>query len=189
MLWFNAARCGNVDELLKKLNAGQAVNEADSKGRTALLLAVEKGQIDAVRLLLNHGADTQIHVPRTGRPLTVAIRNKHWDIATMLIEAGADPNAGGVAYYVILEGQLDLLRLMLTHGLDPNGKKYRNNRYITDAIDKAYRKDRYENDKWIGYGRQLPADSRFLNLLLEHGADIRLAEGCFRSSIAVITRR
>ena len=52
-----AAMRGFVPILEMLLEQGADVNEADERGCTALHLAVEQGQEEAVRVLLKHGAD------------------------------------------------------------------------------------------------------------------------------------
>src|SRR6185436_8404340 len=63
--------------------------------------------IDAVRVLLRAGADVNETVPTEGRrrgyggspppagaaPLLIAVRNAHYELASVLLDAGANPNA------------------------------------------------------------------------------------------------
>jgi ankyrin repeat protein len=67
-----------------------------------LTLAVKHGQVEAVRLLLDLGADVDERIvlkeleeptPSWGMPLWYAAQAGHLDIAKLLLDRGADPNA------------------------------------------------------------------------------------------------
>lgn len=61
----------------------------------ALADAAGRGQLDAVRSLLERGADPNVpeegNAPH-GRALYAAVYNKHFDVARLLLEHGANPN-------------------------------------------------------------------------------------------------
>lgn len=71
------------------------INQQDSKGRTALLLAVDRGYMDNIRTLILKGANVAIADARGDTPLHVAAEEH--DNSTQLIEilcaAGADARA------------------------------------------------------------------------------------------------
>jgi ankyrin repeat protein len=106
LMW--AAAEGNAGSVNALLQAG-----ADSKARlesgfTAFLFAVREGRVEAVRALLKAGADVNdfIQPPKPGVRLTtghgapragstalhIAVNNAHFELASILITAGADPN-------------------------------------------------------------------------------------------------
>lgn len=85
-----------------------------------------------VRLLIKSGAkvdyrpDTEELFPRTTQcdePLRLAIRNKHYEIARLLLENGADPNK---RYFfgseINLVTDLEFLELLLTFGANPDSR-------------------------------------------------------------------
>lgn len=87
---------------------------------------------DVVKLLLDSGANvdyrpnTNEEFPRTTQcdePLRLAIRNKHMDIAKLLLEHGADPNK---RYFfgseINLVADLEYLELLLTFGASPDSR-------------------------------------------------------------------
>jgi len=59
---------------------------------TALLFAVRAGAIDAVRALLDAGADVNDTLSDGQSALVVAAANAHWELADYLLDRGADPN-------------------------------------------------------------------------------------------------
>ena len=116
-------------------------------GLTALLFAARQGYIDTVKALLDGGADiNQVNAGDKTSPLLMAIINGHFDLATMLVERGANVNAAafnGVApLFAVLNIQwapkslypspkayqqqkatyLDLMRTLLAKGADPNAR-------------------------------------------------------------------
>src|SRR5688572_16225522 len=116
-------------------------------GLTALLFAARQGYTDTVKALLDGGADiNQANAGDSTGPLLMAIINGHFDLATMLIERGANVNAAafnGVApLFAVLNLQwapkslypspkahqqqkttyLDLMQTLLAKGADPNAR-------------------------------------------------------------------
>ena len=116
----------------------------DMGGMTALLFAARDGQIDAVRALLDGGADiNQVSPTEKTSPLVMAIMNAHLDLAKLLVDWGADPNLsntqGLTALYATIDVQwapkgwfpepttsqesvtyLSLMKTLLEDGADPN---------------------------------------------------------------------
>lgn len=87
---------------------------------------------EVVRLLLKSGANvdyrpnTEEEFPRTTQcdePLRLAIRSKHFEIARLLLEHGADPNK---RYFfgseINLVTDLEFLDLLLTFGANPDSR-------------------------------------------------------------------
>ena len=63
-------------------------------GLTALLFAARQGYTDTAKALLDGGADVnQLNAGDKTSPLLMAIINGHFDLAMMLLERGANPNA------------------------------------------------------------------------------------------------
>ncbi|XP_068621939.1 putative ankyrin repeat protein RF_0381 [Battus philenor] len=111
---------------------GCDVNARDDCGYSALHLAAEHGYTELVRLLLQSGAavdyraDSGEQFPRTtlcDEPLRLAIRNKHYEVARLLLEHGADPNK---RYFFGAEINLvsdpEYLELLLTFGANPDSR-------------------------------------------------------------------
>jgi ankyrin repeat protein len=62
-------------------------------GFSALLFAARQGDLASTRLLLDAGADTNDKASDGNNALLIAINNLHYDVAALLVQRGADPNA------------------------------------------------------------------------------------------------
>jgi len=113
-------------------------------GYSALHLAAREGHIETVKALLAAEADiNQVSGGDKTSPLLIATLNGHFDLAAYLLQQGADPNlasdAGATALYAAVNvhwaphafypqpstrqemtTQLELLKVLLAHGADPN---------------------------------------------------------------------
>ena len=110
-----AAAEGNTEAARELIKAGADFKIRLNSGMTPLLLAVREGKVDTVRLLLESGADVNetLQVPpgghaarqKPGHPgesaLHIAVENAHYELASILLDSGADPNASGPGYTVL----------------------------------------------------------------------------------------
>lgn len=91
----------------------------------AVLALDEGGSIEALRLLLSHGADvnaTHLDIGG-GTPLLTALFNGRLDAARFLLEAGADPNVvseegDSPLRWSVEEGDHNFARYLITKGAD-----------------------------------------------------------------------
>ena len=105
LMWAAAeGHAGVVDALVE---SGADVNARSKAGFTPLLFAVRQGSVAAVRSLVKAKANVNdiakaaaISSNSTARPvsdatsaLAMAVINAHFDVAGLLVESGADPNA------------------------------------------------------------------------------------------------
>ena len=104
LMW---AAAENHVAVLNVLLEGGADIDAFSTGQfTALMFAVRQDARDAVRLLIDAGADVNLVAPEeqadpprrrrnpvAGGLLSIAVSNRHHTVAGMLLDGGADPNA------------------------------------------------------------------------------------------------
>lgn len=105
LMW--AAAEGHTAVVDALIEAGADVNARSKAGFTPLLFAVRQGVVPAVRSLLKANANVNdiakaaaISSNSTARPvsdatsaLAMAVINAHFDVAGVLVEHGADPNA------------------------------------------------------------------------------------------------
>ncbi len=81
--WRNWERHVTAESRAKRTNAG---------GLTPLMYAARENCLECVNVLLKHHVDVDLPDPDGVAPLTIAIMNDNWDVATRLIQAGADVN-------------------------------------------------------------------------------------------------
>lgn len=165
-------------------------------GNTALGFAAREGHLDAVRALIEAGADA--NQPSAGDqtpPITLAICNGHYDVARSLLDYGADVNrvnADGLApLYAVIDTQwapvgwapnpitdqeattyLELMRALLDKGANPNAK----------LTKKLWFRPTHHDELWVGtvgstaFWRAAQAtDIAAMRLLVAHGADVKAA--------------
>jgi len=113
-------------------------------GMTALLFAARDGHLEAVRALVEAGADVnQVSASEKSTPIVIAIANGHYTVGKYLLDHGADPNIanydGLTPVYATVNmryapvswapnpvtdqekvDSLDLLKALLDQGADPN---------------------------------------------------------------------
>jgi len=167
-------------------------------GLTPLLFAAREGCLECARLLVSAKAEVNTADPDGIAPLLSAIINGHFDVAGFLLDARADPNAadgtGRTPLYAavdfntlpasnrpapaVIDNQitsLDLIKMLLDHGADPNARLKKQQPYRT-KLDRG-------DDTMLGAGTTpllraaKAADLAAMRLLLSHGADANLATG------------
>ena len=149
LMW--AAAEGNADVVAELVERGADMH-ARSDGFTPLLFAIREGRMNVVKVLLKAGADVnEKWLPNSRRTpgsgsstLVLAVNNAHWELAAMLLDAGADPNAADQGWTALHEmtwvrkpgtgtnqpapqgsgnlSSLEFLKKMKEHGADFNAK-------------------------------------------------------------------
>lgn len=121
---FDAARAGLVARVRALLDQGTAADARDPRGRTALHWAAMSGDVELVRMLLDAGAPADAPDKSGWTPLSLI--EDSVDVAKLLLERGADPNAnhGGlpVLLYLATVRAPEVLAVLLDAGGDPNAK-------------------------------------------------------------------
>ncbi len=171
------------------LKAGEDANVVVSPdGDTALMMAARTGKVDAVRVLLDHGAQVNGTNPRGQSPLMWAVSEKNAAAAKLLIERGANVNAktnplppprkldlifsaptpaGGMAALMFAARQNDLasVKTLLDGGADVNLQSADGSTALLVAIINEH--------------------NELATYLLEHGADPNLADDKGRAGLYV----
>ncbi|CAN6248794.1 unnamed protein product [Urochloa humidicola] len=123
----NAAYHGDLFRLKGLISAGADPSKPDYDGRTALHVAALRGYEDIVRFLIQRGANVNSIDKFGNSPLLLALKSGHDRITSLLVKHGAALNledAGGYLCRVVTDGKIDLLRRLLSFGVDPNCKNY-----------------------------------------------------------------
>lgn len=92
----SAADSGDTAAIQSCLNNGDDINERDpDTGDTPLIAAAARGRLDAIKLLVKHGANLKAHDNMGNGPLMTAIASNQPDAAVLLLDLGADPHDKG----------------------------------------------------------------------------------------------
>lgn len=179
-------------ELLEEFKAEMEANNQQREqqqwgGLTALHFAVREGDMEAVKTLLEGGADVNQVSEFGWSPLLTATQNRYYKIGEYLLQKGADPNisngGGWNPLYIATDNRnieagdyptrrpdldhLAFIRLLLEHGADPNIRMASSTETRTVFTN-----------QWLNEDGATPflraaqsSDLDLMNLLLEHGAD------------------
>ena len=162
-------------------------------GLTALHFAVRQGSAAAARALVEAGADVNLVSPGDqASPLLVAVINGHFDLAAYLIDKGANTNllsdAGVSPLYAVLNVQwapiaaypqprshlqqsrdyLDVMKLLLDKGADPNARVRRKVWYSGYNFDQSGVDEAGATPFWRA---AYAADVAAMKLLVSYGGD------------------
>lgn len=96
-------------------------------GFTPLLFAAQDGDGESAKLLIAAGANVSDAAADGASALVVAAHTGQADVAFLLLEAGADPNAADTGYTALhiaaTAGNTALAQALLKHGADPNARQ------------------------------------------------------------------
>ncbi len=152
---------------------------------TSLLFAVRAGHVEAVEALLAGGANVNDTAPNGTSALLLATINAHWELAGVLLDKGADPNAAATGWTALHQvarnrapsigyvpppvqtgrlSSLDLVKKLIAHGANSNA------RMTKDMVD-GYpnRLNRIGATPFLLAAKGLDID--LMRLLLANGAD------------------
>ena len=119
--------------------AGFGVDAPNGRYETALMVAADAGHVDAVRMLLDAGADPNALAGTDGggyqmtmslyRPLHFAAGSGHAEVVDLLLDAGADPNptdaqgmAGTPLISAVYGGHLGVVTRLVARGADAGAR-------------------------------------------------------------------
>jgi ankyrin repeat protein len=162
-------------------------------GLAALQFAAREGHIEAAKVLIEAGADiNQVNPGDKSTPLVTAIINGHFDLAKFMIEKGASPHlaaSNGVtplfavvntywapkslypnpkSYQQTETSYLELMKLLLDKGADPNARVQRKVWYQTYNSDYSGVDETGATPFWrAAYASDVDA----MKLLVSYGAD------------------
>ena len=127
--------------------------------------AARRGDLDAVRALLEEGADTEERMEDQSSALHWAAVQGHYEIVEVLLAAGADPNVrhedgGTPLHWATFLGESEMVELLLEEGADPSIENY-NGQTALDTISASW--EELEGvTQWIAGVMQLEVDLELL---------------------------
>jgi ankyrin repeat protein len=102
------------------------IDHAKRGGFTPLLFAAQQGDRLSAEALISADADINDADASGASVLLVATHSGHGDLAQLLLDRGADPNAAGAGYTplhaAVLRGDAALVRALLARGADPGAR-------------------------------------------------------------------
>jgi len=124
-LW-KAVNAGNVTDARAAIQRRADVNNRNSAGSIIISRAVQNGNIEIVRLLLDNGANPNvIGTVSSDHPLTNAIEKGNLEMVKLLIDKGANVNArnsigSSPLRSAISEGNIEMVKLLVDRGVNIN---------------------------------------------------------------------
>jgi len=161
-----------------------------SGGLTPLMFAVREGDMDSAKILVNAGANLNAAAGDLSTALGLAIQNGFYELASFLIDKGADVNQSDVLQcsplflavhvrnqdtsvgipWIVTADALPLIKKLLDKGADPNHRV---------KFTPPFRKNNASSGSpWLDYEGATPflraaaaGDMAGMRLLLQYGAD------------------
>jgi ankyrin repeat protein len=162
-----AAAKGDRETIAKLLADGADIDATDEKGRTSAMIAVHTNQLPVFLLLVEKGANINIRDDRSDNPLLYAGAEGMLDFVKASVAAGADTTItnrfGGTALIPAADrGHVEIVEYLLAHSdVDID---HVNNLGWTALLEAVILGDGGKNHQEI------------VKLLIEHGADVNLAD-------------
>ncbi|KAH9985052.1 hypothetical protein BJV74DRAFT_580313 [Russula compacta] len=185
---------------------GEDVNAKCGRHGTPLHAASYRGHLDAVILLLDHGADLNMAAHEgTKTPLCSAYDGKHLEVMRLLLERGADVDVeydqfGPISNDASFSGRAEDLQLLLRYGTDINLEDDQNRTPLYWASSNGKVKS---VQLLLAHGVDVNAQARFgptslfvasqignlgvVQTLLRHGANVHIRGGTGLSPFQVAT--
>ena len=161
--WIHHAISANSKELLEAvIDNGADVNATNKKNETALMMACEKGNADAINVLLAARSDPNIAHDGFSCLHTAVYRDCSKVVLQALIGHGVDVNATDknnvTALMVACErGNIDAVSELMYAGADPT---------IKDGLGAT----------WIHHAVGEGCSKKFLQAIIDHGADVNATD-------------
>ena len=163
-----SAEAGDTATVQRLLQEGANINGTDERGRTAVMAATHANQVESVRALIDAGADINLRDNRMDNPFLYAGAEGLLEIVKLTIDAGADTKLtnrfGGTALIPAAErGHVEIVYELLTRtDVDVNHVNDLGWTALLEAIILSDGEVRHQ---------------QIVQLLVDHGADINIADG------------
>jgi ankyrin repeat protein len=125
----NAAAQNKLDDVQRRLSAGDGPDAVDKTGRTALTYAAMLGNTAMAKLLLDQGANVRFRDKLGNTPLHWAADHGNTELVSVLLAAHAsvnDENKQGITPLMMAagRGQVAVVRLLLKSGADAGKRDF-----------------------------------------------------------------
>jgi len=145
-------------------------------GATPLLFAARVGDVESARFLLAAGADANDAQPDGVSALTLTAHSGNGQVATLLLEHGADPNAAAAGYTAlhaaVLRSDAALVRALLAHRADANARITKGTPMRRDTTDWNLPATLIGATPYLLAAKFL--EPEIMKLLADAGSDVRL---------------
>ncbi|MFP4385192.1 MAG: ankyrin repeat domain-containing protein [Spirochaetia bacterium] len=123
---FLAVQYGNLEKVKELVRKGLDMNMYNHQGVTPLMYAVDNGEIEIVRWLLEQGAKVDKRGnwdPAAPNPLIIAAKENKTEIMELLFDYGADPNPKtlnkhSILYKALFFSSYDAARMLIREGTE-----------------------------------------------------------------------
>jgi ankyrin repeat protein len=117
-----AASRDDAADIRRRVAAGAAVDAANARGETGLLVAVDARALNAVRALLELGADPRLHAAGGANALERAVRSGNGELLGMLLERASlsRPEGAALLAVAVQRGDATAAKLLIAHGAPPD---------------------------------------------------------------------
>jgi ankyrin repeat protein len=119
------------------LEGGANANATDNyrSGLNLLTEAVNRGDAEAVRLLIEAGAEVNAPSRRgIGRTALCYAHDAHMDVTELLLAHGADVNLYSPLRWAVAGGHKETVALLLAHGADVNARDAAGETVLDEAL-------------------------------------------------------
>lgn len=179
---------GAAPVIKQLIAAGADVHARNEGGGNAVTAAAEAGDVDVLRLLLDHGADpnSKVRIIESHcevSALMTAVQLGHFDFVKLLLDRGADVNLatehGNALHFAAFTHQKEITRLLLDRGVDVNTRgrrllSFRNDTGLTPLMYEALNE---RND---------PTISKWL---IDRGVDVNARASSGESALSLARQR
>ncbi|KAI9650422.1 hypothetical protein NHQ30_000436 [Ciborinia camelliae] len=144
------------------------------RGQMPLHLAIEKGNINIIQLLLDKGIDLEGKNWKIKKSLVLAIDKEDINIIQLLLDRGADLEAGCSIdqiplFLAIKKGNINIIQLLLDRGADFEAKNWKDETSLFLAIEKG--------------------NINIIQLLLDKGVDLEAEDSAGQTPLSLAIQR
>ncbi|MBX2885378.1 MAG: ankyrin repeat domain-containing protein [Granulosicoccus sp.] len=191
--WISAINNDSISKLslmIEQFDPHEFLSETAENGKTALMSACKKGDLDLARRLLDLGADVNAKTQTNGTPFMFAVLGGHLEVARSLLDNGADIHVAGsngwtATTIAAAKGHVEILKWLVEQGADPQVRDVYRSTPLLRAVSNGFEQVAVyllslpdtdvdvqdESDNTPLHYAVGAADLPIIKLLVEHGAD------------------